>query len=419
MQNIITHIGLDVHSASIEVAIAPGSGGGGGHASGEVRLFGRIVNREAAVVKLIKQLSRKGQSLCFWYEAGPTGYGLYRQLAAAGHDCHVVAPSLVPRKAGDRVKTDRRDAMMLARLGRAGELTSVWVPGLEQEAMRDLTRCREDAKSMQRIARQQLGAFLLRHGRHHDEGKKKWTKIFFHWLSEQKFESPVQQIVFQEYVNAVEQTSDRVEQLTRQLEELAPTWSLWPVVEGLCALRGVDLVTAATIMAELGDLTRFNSPRQLMAFLGLVPSEHSSGKSRRQGGITKTGNSHVRRVLVESSWCYRFPARMTKHLRSKAKPASAAVQAIAWKAQKRLCGRYQHLNNQGKLKVQTCVAVARELTGFIWAIAREVNGIDATKQAGPPPAAPSPAAKRARSVKRQPSAVRVTGSRRAESSGTL
>jgi transposase len=258
------------------------------------------------------------------------------------------------------------------------------------------------------VARQQLGAFLLRHERHYDEGKKKWTKTFFRWLSDQKFESPVQQIVFQEYVDAVEQTSDRVDQLTKQLETSAQSWSLWPMVQGLCALRGVDLVAAAIIMSELGDIARFDSPRQLMAFLGLVPSEHSSGKSRRQGGITKTGNTHVRRVLVESSWCYRFPARMTKHLRAKAKHATAAVQAIAWKAQKRLCGRYQHLIRAGKLSVQTNVAVARELTGFIWAIARAMSP---SHSAPPPP--PEPGAASGRQVDR------VTGSRYAESSAIL
>lgn len=401
MTDSIKHVGLDVHSATIEVAAADGGHG----QAGEVRRFGQIANRPAAVAKLIKQLSPDGQVLCFWYEAGPTGYELYRQLIAAGHDCHVVAPSLVPRKAGDRVKTDRRDAMMLARLGRAGELTSVWVPGPEQEAMRDLTRCRGDAKSMQRVAKQQLGAFLLRHGRHYDEGKGKWTKTFFRWLSDQKFASPVQQIVFQEYVDAVTQTSDRVDQLTKQLERCAQSWSLWPMVQGLSALRGVDLVTAATILSELGDITRFDSPRQLMAFLGLVPSEYSSGQSRRQGGITKTGNTHVRRVLVESSWCYRHPARMTKHMRGKARHATAAVQAIAWKAQKRLCGRYQHLIRAGKLAVQTNVAVARELSGFIWAIARAIS---------PPGAGGAPPKEHS---ERQ--VGRVTGSRYAESSITL
>lgn len=295
MTDSIKHVGLDVHSATIEVVIADGGSG----QAGEVRRYGQIANRPAAVAKMIKELSADGQVLCFWYEAGPTGYGLYRQLIAAGHDCHVVAPSLVPRKAGDRVKTDRRDAVMLARLGRAGELTSVWVPGPEQEAMRDLTRCRGDAKSMQRVARQQLGSFLLRHERHYDQGKDKWTKTYFRWLSDQKFESPVQQIVFQEYIDAVTQTSDRVDQLTKQLERCAKSWSLWPMVQGLCALRGVDLVTpggggdhhvgawrhhAFRLAAPVDGVP---GPGAQRAFIGQEPSsgrDHQDGQHARAAG---------------------------------------------------------------------------------------------------------------------------------------
>jgi len=403
MTDCIKHVGLDVHADTIEVAIAGGAAG----RRGSVRRFGQIANRPTAIAKMLQTLCPDGEVLCFWYEAGPTGYGLHRQLIALGHECHVVAPSLIPRKAGERVKTDRRDASSLARLGRAGELTNVWTPGLEQEAMRDLTRRREDAKSMQRVAKQQLGAFLLRHGRHYDEGPNKWTKTFFRWLLDQKFESAVQQIVFQEYVDTVTQTTDRVDQLTRQLETCVRDWSLWPIVEALMALRGIDLVSAATIMAELGDLTRLDSPRQLMAYLGLVPSEHSSGKSRRQGGITKTGNSHVRRVLVESAWSYRFPARKTKHLQRKAKKTSPAVQAIAWKGQKRLCGRYQHLISRGKIKVQACTAVARELTGFIWAIAQQV--VQENESSFPPEGGGC----------RDPLVGQVTGSRLAEPSTAL
>lgn len=376
MQDYIKHVGMDVHAATIEVAIADGRGAS--------RAYGRIANRAKAVERLVAKLSPDGEVMCFWYEAGPTGYGLYHQLIGLGHDCHVVASSLVPRKSGDRVKTDRRDALMLSRLGRAGELTSVWVPDDHQEAMRDLTRCREDAMLMQRVSRQQLGAFLLRYGRHYEVGRKRWTQVYFRWLSYQKFDEPVQQIVFQEYVDAVSQTTHRVDELTRSLEQACESWSLWPMVQALRALRGVDLVTAATIMSELGDLTRFDSPRQLMAFVGLVPSEHSSGERRRQGGITKTGNGHVRRVLIESGWCYRFPARKTAHLQRKAKAASPAVQAIAWTAQKRLCGRYRHLMDQGKPSTKACTAVARELIGFIWAIAQEMMGSGTGKRCAEP-----------------------------------
>jgi transposase len=223
------------------------------------------------------------------------------------------------------------------------------------------------------VARQDLGAFLLRHGRHYDAGKNKWTKTYFGWLADQKFDSPVQQVVFQEYINAVEQTTDRVDQLTKHVHEAARASKQSKLIDALIAMRGVDVITATTIVAELGDITRFDSPRQLMAFLGLVPSENSTGKTRRQGGITKAGNGHVRKVLTEASWTYRHMARMTKHLKSKAKDASPQVQAIAWKAQKRLCGRYRALIERGKLKVVVCTAIARELCGFIWAIAWAVK----------------------------------------------
>ena len=213
---------------------------------------------------------------------------------------------------------------------------------------------------------------MLRYGRHYESGKCRWTQAHFRWLEGLKFEQAVQQIVFQEYVDAIKQAEARVAGLEKEMERVLQTWNLAPVVEALMALRGIKLISAMTIMAELGDITRFDSPRQLMSFLGLVPSESSSGPTRRQGGITRTGNGHVRRVVVEAGWCYRFPARKTAHLQRHAEKCSDAVQAIAWKAQKRLCGRYAHLLNRGKLKVQVCTAIARELVGFIWAIVCEV-----------------------------------------------
>lgn len=365
MSRIIKHIGLDDHKDTISIGIAEAG-------IGEARYFGQIDHRPEAVRKAMEKLSAGGAKLVCWYEAGPCGYGLYRQLRALGHACHVVAPSLTPRRAGQRIKTDRRDGLTLARLGRAGELTPVWVPDAAHEAVRDLTRCREDAVAMQRQARQQLGAFLLRHGRRYDQGRKKWTRMFFDWLDTQKFEDAVAESVFNDYVTAVWSASQRVAQLERRMEELLPRWELGPVVEGLVALRGVDTVTAMTLVAELGDVRRFASPRQLMSYLGLVPSESSSGRTTRRGGITKTGNRHARRVLVEAAWCYRHPARMTRHMRKKADRAPAAAQAIALKAQHRLCKRYRRLTERGKLKVQACTAVARELSGFVWAIAREV-----------------------------------------------
>jgi len=361
------YVGLDVHKDTIAVAVAlPGRG--------EAVYRGEIAHRRGSLRRLMSRLSPQGEVLSFCYEAGPCGYGVYREITQAGHACAVVAPSLIPRKPGDRVKTDRRDALTLARLHRSGDLTAVWVPGPEQEAMRDLTRAREDMKGLELKARQRLGAFLLRHGRVYKTGRSRWTQAHFGWLEEQRFEQPVQQVVFQEYVDAVTQARARVAGLEDQMRRALATWSLRPAVEALTSLRGVKLITAMTVLAELGDLTRFDSPRQLMSFLGLVPSEHSSGERRRQGAITKTGNGHVRRVLVEAAWHYRHPARKTAHLRRKAAAAPAAVQALAWAAQKRLCARYRHLDYTGKAKCKVTVAVARELVGFIWAIACEVHG---------------------------------------------
>jgi len=320
----------------------------------------------------MKDVSPNGEVVSYCYEAGPCGYGIYRQISGSGHDCSVVAPSLIPTKPGDRVKTDRRDSENLARLHRAGELTPVWVPDQEQEAIRDLTRAREDMKHLERQARQRLCAFLLRHGQGYDSKKSKWTQAYWRWLERIKFAHPVQQVVFQEYIDSVKQQQQRVADLEQEMAKALSSWSLAPVVEGLMALRGCRLITAMTIMAELGDISRFDSPRQLMSYLGLVPSESSSGPKTRRGGITKTGNGHVRRLLIESAWCYRFPARKTAPIQRRAEQTTDEVQAIAWKAQKRLCGRYQALNKRGLLPQKTCVAIARELTGFIWAIACEV-----------------------------------------------
>lgn len=363
------YIGLDVHKETIAVAIAE-------YGRAEPAYYGEIANTPKKVTKLIERLSARygGERLLWVYEAGPCGYGLYRQLIATGHACEVVAPSLIPKKAGDRRKTDRRDALGLARLARAGELTAVWVPGQEQEAIRDLTRAREDMKGLELKARQRLGAFLLRHGKVYDQGKSRWTQAHFRWLETVKFDSPIQQIVLQEYIEAVKALQRQVAGLEKQMREVLPGWSLAPVVEGLMALRGVSLITAMTILAELGDISRFDSPRQLMAYLGLVPGEDSSGPNRRLGPITKAGNGHVRRVLTEAGWNYRFPARKTRDIEKRAEKTSPAVQAIAWEAQKRLCGRYQHLLKAGKLKQQVVTAVGRELAGFIWAIACEVMG---------------------------------------------
>jgi transposase len=359
------YVGLDVHKETIAVAMAE-------EGRGNPVFYGQIPSTPEALRRLVNQLSGAPSELSFCYEAGPCGYQVYRQLVSWGYDCVVVAPALIPRKAGERIKTDRRDALSLARLFRAGELTPVWVPDDEQEAIRDLVRCREDGKQQEQKARQRLNAFLLRHGQVYGR-KTRWTQAHFRWLEGCRFDSPAQQIVFEEYVQTIRQATARVAALEAEMDRVWPTWSLAPVVEGLMALRGVSLITAMTVVAEIGDLTRFDSPRSLMAYLGLVPGEHSSGLRQQRRGITKTGNGHVRRVLVEAAWCYRFPARKTAHLQRRAERTPAAVQDIAWKAQKRLSHRYRHLQRQGKPKAQVCTAVARELAGFLWAIAWQVT----------------------------------------------
>ena len=359
------YVGLDVHKDTIAIAVARP-----GRETAEYR--GEIANKPKNVEKLIQRLSAEAgaEVLLVCYEAGPCGYGLYRQIIELGHGCQVVAPSLIPRKPGERIKTDRRDALKLAQLLRGGDLTSVWVPGPEQEAVRDLTRARDDLKAQERKARQQLNAFVLRHGHAWPSNKTRWTQAHYNWLESLKFDHPWQQVVLQEYIEAVKAATRRVADMTDQMLQVLPQWSLGPVVDSLMALRGVDKVAATVLLAELGDLSRFDSPRQLMAYLGLVPSEHSSGSRRRQGAITLTGNGHARRMLVESAWSYRFPARQTMHLKRKAANASQEAQAIAWKAQKRLCGRYRSLTQAGKNTKLVCVAIARELAGFIWDIVR-------------------------------------------------
>jgi transposase len=364
MEKFSKYVGLDTHKETIAVSVADAAGG-------RARYYGELANRPAAVAKLIKRMSPDGEVVSFCYEAGPCGYELYRQITQTGHDCVVVAPSLIPTRPGDRVKTDRRDSEALARLHRAGELTPVWVPDEEQEAIRDLTRAREDMKLVERQLRQRLNAFLLRHGCRYP-GKSKWTQAHWRWLERLTFSQPAQQIVLQEYIDAVKRQQDRVAELESEMARALPGWTLAPLVEALMALRGCRLITAMTVAAELGDISRFDSPRQLMAFLGLVPSESSSGPNKRRGGITKTGNSHVRRVLIEAAWCYRFPARKSAAVQRRAERTPDAVQAIAWKAQKRLCARYRQLTHRGLMSVKISTAIARELSGFIWAIACEV-----------------------------------------------
>jgi transposase len=360
----ITYVGLDVHKEGIVVAVAEGG------LRGEVREYGRIANTPAALDRLMCKLGGEGVRLRVCYEAGPCGYGIQRHLSARGHECVVVAPSLIPKRAGDRVKTDRRDAAGLARLHRAGELTAVWVPDARHEAMRDLVRARLDAVHALRRARQQLSGFLLRQGCHY--GRPAWTKLHRRWLAGLKFEQAVHHIVLEDYIAAVEAAEARRDRLTAQIEAMLPDWTLAPVVAALQTMRGMALVNAATLIAEVGDFSRFANPRQLMAYLGLVPSEHSSGASLRRGGLTKAGNSAARRLLIEAAWCYRFPARVSRELRLRQEEQPRPIREIAWKAQLRLCARYRKLARTGKPANVVTAAIARELAGFIWAIARRV-----------------------------------------------
>src|SRR3954463_10462704 len=364
MADRISYVGLDVHKESIVVAVASSG------LRGEVREYGRIANTTTALDRLLRKFGGDGVTLRFCYEAGPCGYGIQRRLSAQGHECIVVAPSLIPKRAGDRVKTDRRDAASLAKLHRAGELTAVWVPDTAHEAMRDLVRARLDAVHAVRRARQQLSGFLLRQGCHY--GRPAWIKLHRRWLAGLKFAQAVHHLVLEDYIAAVEAAAARRDRLTAQIEAMLPGWALAPVVAALQTMRGMALVNAATLIAELGDLSRFGNPRQLMAYLGLVPSEHSSGASVRRGGITKAGNSAARRLLIEASWSYRFPARLSRELLLRQENQPKTIRDIAWKGQVRLCARYRKLARTGKPANVVTSAVARELAGFVWAIARQV-----------------------------------------------
>jgi len=279
---------------------------------------------------------------------------------------------MVPKKSGDRVKTDRRDAVSLARLHRAGELTPVYVPCEEDEAMRDLIRAQEDAKNAQRTAQQRLSAMLLRLGFRYSR-KTAWTPAYFRWLSTLKMPHAAQQIAFQEYIHAVQDSTERVDLLTEQILNLMPHWRLAPMVKALQAMRGVAPMIATITMAELGDLGRFENPRQLMAYLGFVPSEQSSGKKEKRGGITKTGNGHVRRALVEAAQTYRYPARISRHLLERKEDIAEPIRKIVWKAQVRLCGRFRKVIARGKTRNKVVTAIARELSAFMWAIAKEMQ----------------------------------------------
>jgi transposase len=358
-------VGMDVHKDSMAVAYVASD-----H-DAQVMYLGSIGARQADSDQLIRQLHSKATHLVFVYEAGPCGDWLSRDLRNKGYVCWVVAPSLIPNKAGDRVKTDRRDAVQLARFMRSGDLTPVYVPTVEDEAIRDLCRAREDAIGALKAAKCRLKACLLRHDIR-STGQATWSPAHLRWLSEVVCPTPAPHIVFQEYVRAVTEHTERLQRLAPELQEHVKSWRLHPVVEALQALRGVQFTVAVTTVAELGDLTRFENPRQLMKYLGLVPAEYSSGERRRQGSITKAGNPHARRALVEGAWAYRDPAKVSRHLQLRLEKLPKPIQDISWKAQVRLCKRFRRLMARGKHANQVVVAIARELVGFMWAIARRI-----------------------------------------------
>jgi len=365
-QSNILFVGMDVHKDSIEIAVAEDGIGG------EVRRFGAIGGTKDAFRKTLRKLVSKGKSLHFCYEAGPTGYELYRVIEGEGHTCIVVAPSLIPKKSGDKVKTDKRDAVALARLFRAGELTAVYVPNREDESVRDLVRAREEAMFVRTKAKQRLKAFLLRHDIRcpHSEN---WSEAHLRWLAEIKLPHPTSQIAYQEYLNSVTEAVSRENRLMTEINKHIRQWRLWPAVEALMALKGVAMVTACTIIAELGDLSRFKHPKHLMSYLGLTPSENSSGVRVKRGSITKTGNSRVRRVLIEASWNYRFNAKVNKDIQRRQENLPQKIRDIAWDAQLRLTHRYKLMANKDKIKNVIVVSIARELAGFIWAIFSELD----------------------------------------------
>ncbi len=366
MQKTIKNIGLDVHKKSISIGIADDG------RDGEVRYYGKIDNDMNQLDKVIRKLISKGAIPRFVYEAGPCGYSIYRYLINNDMDCVVVAPSKIPQQSGNRLKNDKRDCLSLARLHRAGELTSVYVPTEEDEALRDLVRAREDATRALRTSKQQLSAFLLRHDTIYS-GKTKWTKAHFNWLADIAMPHPAQQIVFQEYIDTVAECKSRVQRLTDQVRQQSQQSRLHELIKALQSMRGISLIVATTIAAELGDLTRFETPGKLMAFLGLIPSEHSSGERVKKGSITKTGNRHVRKALVEAAHAYRFPARKSRAIRIRQEELPKEVIDISWKAQCRLCTRYQYLMAKGKKVNVAKTAIAREIAGFSWAIARELS----------------------------------------------
>ena len=359
-------VGLDVHAETITGAVAD--------TNGQVKSLGAVANRPEAIRSLMRRLG-KPESIRACYEAGPTGFALYWQLTSMGIRCDVVAPTLIPKKAGDRVKTDRRDAENLARLHRSGQLTAVWVPDAQHEALRDLVRAREAGMTDRLRARHRLQKFLLRHGRRAPTGMAAWGPMHVAWVRSQHFEHGAQEAAFLDYMAEVDHARDRVERLEKAIDVavLEAPAAMRAVIEGLQVLRGVAKVVAATIVSELGTLSRFQKARHLMGYSGLVPSEHSSGEKTKRGGITKTGNAHLRRVLMEAAWTYKSRPLVGKRLRKRQEHQDERLKEIAWDAQLRLNRTFRRMLGKGKPRQKVVTAVARELIGFVWAIGVQIE----------------------------------------------
>lgn len=360
MEKVTTHVGLDVHAERIVVAALAGQA--------REPTITDIPNNEKALRRTFKRLSREAYELRCCYEAGPCGFEVYRLLTSMGIDCQVIAPSLIPVRSGDRVKTDRRDAAKLARLYRAGELVTITVPTPEREAVRDLVRARDDVRIDLTAARNRLTKFLIRHGRSYEAGKRAWTLGYWKWLRTLRFERDCERLTFEHYVHQVEHQLERRADLDRRLEAVAVTEPYAPAVAKLTCLRGIRTLSAMVLLAEIGDFRRFDSPRQLMAFVGLVPREYSSGGKERRGGITKTGNSHVRRILVEAAWAYRHRPQLGPRTKVALASQPPSVTTYTKKAQVRLHRRFTLLLSRGKKAPLVAAAIARELCGFTWGL---------------------------------------------------
>lgn len=360
----ITYVGLDAHAQTIAIAVAEAGGAA-------PRFIGTAGAKFAELTRVLGKLG-KPDALRVFYEAGPGGFAMVRQLRQGGYHCEVVAPSKIPRKPGNRVKTDRRDALSLAGLARAAQLTFVTVPDERDEAMRDLSRARIDAVRARLKGRQQLKALLLRHDRRYT-GRTSWSAAHERYLAKVSFAHRAQEIAFVEYRRGISEAQARVELLTQALSQELAGWRMRPLVQALMTLRGVDELSATSLVAELGEMKRFAHPRELMGYLGLVPSEYSSGQKRALGAITKTGNSHARRLLIEAAWNYRFPARISVPLQKRQEGQPAVIRDIAWRAQLRLTQRYRRLSARGLQHNKVCVAIARELAGFVWSIGQQVT----------------------------------------------